>query len=106
MFEINHPDKWSFAKITIINSDNGNEETISATPEKIISSQIYENGKYWIDAKIQVEDGTSNAFNTIEITSLSEKIENIELRDIPEKQIILIISIIVIVGIIGLLIRK
>ena len=106
VFEINHPDKWSFAKITIINSDNGNEETISATPEKIISSQIYENGKYWIDAKIQVEDGTSNAFNTIEITSLSEKMENIELRDIPEKQIILIISIIIIVGIIGVLIRK
>ncbi|MDB4849977.1 S8 family serine peptidase [Nitrosopumilus sp.] len=106
VFKINHPDKWSFAKITIINSDNGNEETISATPEKIISSQIYENGKYWIDAKIQVEDGTSNAFNTIEITSLSEKMENMELRDIPEKQIILIISIIIIVGIIGLLIRK
>jgi hypothetical protein len=32
--------------------------------------------------------------------------ERLELGDIPEKQIILIISIIVIIGIIGLTIRK
>ena len=32
--------------------------------------------------------------------------ELMELRDIPEKQIVLIVSIMVIVGIVGLLIRK
>ena len=105
-FEINHPDKWSFAKITITNSKNGNIDTITTTPDKKISLKIYENGEYWIDAKIKINGNTSDAFNTIKVTSLSEKIEKIELRNIPEKQIILIVSIIVIVGIVGLLIRK
>ena len=49
---------------------------------------------------------TTDAFDLIKINSISEKTEVIELRNIPEKQIILIISIIVVVGIIGLIIRK
>jgi len=102
-FEINHPDKWSFAKITVTNSKNGNIHTTTATPDKKIALEIYENGEYWINAKIKVDENTSNAFYTIEITSLSEKIE---LMDIPEKQIILIILIIIIIGSIGLAIRK
>ena len=106
IFEINHPNKWSFAKITITNSKNGNTDTITTTSDKKTSLEIYENGEYWIEAKIKGENNTSNAFNTIKVTSLSEKIEKIELRDIPEKQIILIISIIAIVGIVGFLIRK
>jgi minor extracellular serine protease Vpr len=102
-FKVNHPDKWSSAKITVTNSKNGNTYTTTATPDKKTALEIYENGEYWIDAKIRVDENTSNAFYTIEITSLSEKIE---LMDIPEKQIILIILIIIIIGIIGLAIRK
>jgi len=105
-FEINHPDEWSFTKITIINSKNGNSDTISTTPDKKASLEIYENGEYWVDAKIKINGNTSEAFNTIKINSLSEKIEKSELRDIPERQIILIISIIVVIGIVGLIIRK
>jgi len=105
-FEINHPDEWSFAKITIINSKNGNLDTISTTPDKKASLEIYENGEYWIDAKIKIDGNTSEAFNTIKISSLSEKMEKFELRDIPERQIILIILIIVIIGIVGLIIKK
>ena len=103
IFEINHPDKWSSAKITVTNSKNGNTHTITATPDKTTSLEIYENAEYWINAKIRVDENTSNAFHTIKITSLSEKIE---IMDIPEKQIILIISVIIIIGTVGLLIRK
>jgi minor extracellular serine protease Vpr len=105
-FEIEHPDKWSFAKISVINSKNGNMDTTTTTPNKKTSIEIYENGEYWIEAKIKVNGNTSDAFNTIKINSLSEKIEKIELTNIPEKQIIIIISIVTIVGIVGLLIRK
>jgi minor extracellular serine protease Vpr len=103
IFEINHPDKWSSAKITVTNSKNENTHIITATPDKKTSLKIYENGEYWINAKIRVDENTSNAFHTIKITSLSEKIE---LMDIPEKQIILIISVIIIIGTVGLFIRK
>ena len=105
-FEIDHPNKWSFAKITITNSKNGNTDTVTTTLDKKVSLEIYENGEYWINAKIKIDGNTSDAFNTIKITSFSEKVEKIELRDIPEKQIILIVSIIVVVGIVGFLIRK
>ena len=103
IFEINHPDKWSSAKITVTNSKNGNTHTITATPDKRTSLEIYENGEYWINAKIRVDENTSNVFHTIKITSLSEKIE---IMNIPEKQIILIISVMIIIGTVGLLIRK
>ncbi|MDC0927445.1 S8 family serine peptidase [Nitrosopumilus sp.] len=105
-FDISHPDKWSFAKITITNSKNGNTDIITTTPDKKISLEIYENTEYWIDAKIKINENTTDAYNTIKITSLSEKIEKIELRNIPEKQIILILSIVGIGGIVGLFIRK
>jgi len=61
-FEINHPDKWSSAKITVTNSKNGNTYSITATPDKKTSLEIYENGEYWIDAKIRVDENISNAF--------------------------------------------
>ena len=68
--------------------------------------KIYENSEYWIEAKIMSDGNTTDAFDLIKIDSISEKTEVIELRNMPEKQIILIISIIVVVGIIGLIIRK
>ena len=82
-FEINHPDKWSFAKISITNSKNGNSDTITMTPDKKISTEIYHNGEYWIEAKIMVNGNTTDAFNTIEINSISEKADRLELINIP-----------------------
>ena len=102
-FEINHPDKWSSAKITVTNSKNGNTYSITATPDKKTSLEIYENGEYWIDAKIRVDENISNAFHTIKITSLPEEMK---LTNIPEKQIILVILAIIIIGTAGLFIRK
>ena len=102
-FEINHPDKWSSAKITVTNSKNGNTYSITATPDKKTSLEIYENGEYWIDAKIRVDENISNAFHAIKITSLPEEMK---LMNIPEKQIILVISAIIIIGTAGLFIRK
>ena len=102
-FEINHPDKWSSAKITVTNSKNGNTYSITATPDKKTSLEIYENGEYWIDAKIRVDENISNAFDAIKITSLPEEMK---LMNIPEKQIIIVISAIIIIGTAGLFIRK
>ena len=102
-FEINHPEKWSSAKITVTNSKNGNTYSITATPDKKTSLEIYENGEYWIDVKIRVDENISNAFDTIKITSLPEEMK---LTNIPEKQIILVILAIIIIGTAGLFIRK
>ena len=105
-FDIHHPDEWSFAKISIINSEDASTSTITTTPDKKASIEIYENSEYWIDAKIRVNGNTSNAFSTIEINSLEENNDRIDIPDIPEKQIVIIAIILIGIGIFGLIKRK
>ena len=105
-FDIYHPDEWSFAKISIINSEDASTSTITTTPDKKVSIEIYENSVYWIDAKIRVNGNTSNAFSTIEINSLEENNDRVDIPDIPEKQIVIIAIILIGIGIFGLIKRK
>lgn len=107
-FMIFHPEKWSFAKISVINSKNGKIETVTATPERDASVKIKENAEYWIDAKIKIDGKTFDAYNTIEVNSINENIQNeFDLSNIPEKQIAIVFGIVIIVGIIGVIsIRK
>jgi minor extracellular serine protease Vpr len=105
-FEINHPEEWSFAKISVTNSKDGKTEATTITPNKKAFIEIYENVEYWIDAKIRVNGNTTDAFNTIQINSLSEKGNRLEIIDIPEKQIGIIVLFVLIIGIFGLIKRK
>jgi len=105
-FEIYHPEEWSFAKISVINSKDGNIYTTTTTPDKKASIEIYENSEYWIDAKIRVNGNTSNAFSTIEINSLDENQNRINEIDIPEKQIAIISIILIGIAVFGLIKRK
>ena len=105
-FDIYHPEEWSFAKISVTNSKDGKIDIVTTTPNKKMSIEIYENAEYWIDAKIRVNGNTSNAFNTIEISSLPENSYRIDTINIPEKQIGIIAGIVIIIGIIGLVKRR
>jgi minor extracellular serine protease Vpr len=105
-FDIFHPEQWSFAKISVINSNNGNEQIITTTPEKKASIDVYENAEYWIDAKIRVNGNTSNAFDVIKVDSLDENQERINIIDIPEKQIGIISIVIIGIAVFGLIKRK
>jgi len=96
-------------KISVTNSNDGKTDTTTAVPSKKASIEIYENIEYWIDAKIMVNGNTTDAFNTIKISSLPENSQRLEIIDIPEKQIgiiAVIVAIIGIIGIIGLIKRK
>lgn len=102
-FTIYHPEQWNFAKISVINSENGKTTTVTATPQRDASIRINENTEYWIDAKIQVNGTTFDAYNTIKVNSLNENLQNqFELPNIPEKQITIISGIIISIGIIGI----
>lgn len=107
-FTIYHPEQWSFAKISVINSKDGKIEIITATPERDASIRVNENAEYWIDAKIKVNGKTFEAYNIIEVNSINENIQNeFELLNIPEKQIAIVLGIVIIVGIVGVIaIRK
>jgi len=105
-FEIYHPEEWSFAKISVINSKDGEIDTATATPNKKASIEVYENAEYWIDAKIRVKGNTSNAFNTIEINSIVENPDRINIINIPEKQMGIIAVIVIITAIVGLVVKR
>jgi len=105
-FEINHPEKWSFAKISVINSEDGRVETTTATPFKKASIKINKNAEYWIDTKIRVGENASNAYNTIEISSVSEDHNGLDIIDIPEKQISIIAGIVITIGMIGIIKKR
>lgn len=106
-FDISHPQNWNFAKISVTNSINGKTDTTSTTPSKNSQITVYENGRYWIEANIIVDGKTSNAYETIHVTSVLENTQRpIEIFDLPEKQIAILASIIAIIGIVGLWFRK
>ncbi|MEK6870953.1 MAG: S8 family serine peptidase, partial [Thermoproteota archaeon] len=107
-FTIYHPEQWSFAKISVINSKDGKTETVTATPEKDASIRVNENAEYWIYAKIKVNGKTFDAYNTIEVNSINDNIQSeFEVLNIPEKQIAIVLGIVIITGIVGVIaIRK
>jgi minor extracellular serine protease Vpr len=90
----------------VINSNDGSEQTITTTPEKKVSVDVYENAEYWIDAKIRVNGNTSNAFSVIEINSLDESQDRFEFMKIPERQILIISVVVIGIAIFGFAKRK
>jgi len=104
LFDVYHPDEWSFAKISITNSENGRIDTTTATPDKSASIDVYENAEYWIDAKIRVNGNTSSAYNTIDVRTLEER-ERLDM-DIPEKQMVIIASAVIVIGTIGIVLKR
>ena len=105
-FDIYHPEEWSFAKISVINSYDGSEKTTTTTPNKKASIDVYENTEYWIDAKIRVGGNTSNAFSVIEINSLDENQDRFDFIEIPERQIIIISIVVIGIAIFGFAKRR
>ena len=107
LLEINHPEEWNFAKISVINSNDGRVDTTTTTPSKNETSiPIYENGLYWIDAKIRVEGNSTDAFNTIIVKTLPENSTRPQFTDMPLRQIGIIVAALVIIGIIGVFAKK
>jgi minor extracellular serine protease Vpr len=106
-FGISYPEIWTFAKILVINSKDGSRDTASITPTKNETIKVYENGEYWIESKIIVDGKSYDAFNKIEVNSVVPGTSKpFELFDFPEKQIGIILVIMLIVGIIGLKITR
>ena len=106
LFDIYHPEEWSFAKISVTNSKDGYTDTTTATPNKKATIEIYENAEYWIDTKIRVNGNTSSAYSTIEISSLPENSFRLDFIDIPERQMGIIAGIAIVIGVIGLIKRR
>ncbi len=106
-FEINQPPEWTYAKISIINLESGKTDTTSARPNGENKIRVYQNGTYWIEAKINADGKTFDAFEKVYINTASGK--NLQILDeinIPERQIAIIAGIVIIIGIVGLVFAR
>ncbi|RNJ79011.1 MAG: peptidase S8 [Nitrosopumilus sp. B06] len=101
VFDINHPDGWSFAKISVTDSRDGKTRTVTAVPGESPSLQIYGNSEYWAEARIRTGDSASGAFEAIHITSLSESYP--PLVEIAARPAAILVGIVALVGVTGML---
>lgn len=106
-FTIYHPEKWNFAKISIINSKDEKIETTTITPERNLPIKVNENSEYWIHAKIKSDGKTFDAYNTILVNSVNKNTKSgLELQNIPEKQIVIVLGIVLVIGIFGVIVKR
>ena len=106
-FDISSPTSWSYAKISITNKETGKKFTESITPNKNSELIVYQPGEYWVDAKIKNNNETSSAYTTIQVEKVMRDKENFEnMLNLPEKPILIISAIMIIITITGLIIRK
>lgn len=107
-FDLAFPQDWSYAKISIINKDTGKTDTTSATPTKDASLRVYESGKYWIETKVNSNEETFDVFETFEVKAVSEFSNSsvFDLMNIPQRPIIVVFLVIVVIAAVGFSIRK
>jgi len=107
-FSVSSSEEWSYAKISVINQNNAIIDTTSATPSKDATITVYDPGQYWIESKIRVNGETLDAYEIIEVTSTLEKkgFDPFGALDIPEKPLIIIFAVVLIIAVIGLKIKR
>ena len=107
-FTISHPDGWSYAKISAINKDSGKTYTTSVTPKKDSSISLGDSGEYWILANINVKGKTIDVYDTVyvETPSSENDLNFLKLFDIPERPLVIIIVIAIIISAVGLKLRN
>ena len=106
-FQINQPENWTYAKISIINSETGKTDTSSARPNGENSITVNQNGTYWIEAKIDSDGKTIDAFEKILVNNAV--VRNLDLLsdfEIPERQLAIVAAIVIIIGIVGFSFRR
>jgi minor extracellular serine protease Vpr len=107
-FSVSSTEKWSYAKISVINQDNEIIDTTSATPHKDAKITVYDPGQYWIESKIRVNGETIDAYEIVEVTSTQDKkgFDPFSALDVPEKPLLIIFGVVAIIALVGLKIRR
>ena len=105
-FSIDYPEKWSYAKISLIKSGSHDVKTTSITPQGSRSLSIHSTGEYWIQADIKTGNETDYAYQTLIVNHVTENIDFEDVLHIPIKQLVIIFSILIIAVIVGLIIKR
>ncbi len=106
-FAIDYPDKWSYAKISLMKAGSQDVKTIGITPQNSKSISIYNTGEYWVQADIKAGNKTDHVYKILMINHITENYPDFEeISHIPIKQTVIIISITIIAVIVILVKRR
>ena len=105
-FDVIHSEPWSFAKISVTNSEDGTADTVTTIPGREASMRIFENAEYWIDAKIRTDQGSTDAFSTVSVTTIQDGLDGTALMDVPERQIWIIGGTVAAIGAAGMVLKR
>jgi minor extracellular serine protease Vpr len=107
-FSVDYPDKWSYAKISLIKADTVYSRTTSVTPTQTGSLGGYEKGEYWILAQIKTLNGTDQAYQMITVNQAAQgNILDLQYAlGIPTKTIAIISTILIAATAVGIAARR
>jgi minor extracellular serine protease Vpr len=104
-FVINSQREWSYAKISIFNTDSRFVDSVSMTPQKSSPIFIRETGTYWVQAELRSDQETVNLYNTVKVESPRPPQDIIDIG-LPMQPLMLIFAIGVIVVVVGLVVKR
>ncbi len=104
-FSIDSQAEWTYAKISVYNTDSRLVDSVSLTPEKSEPVFIQKAGTYWVQAELRSDGNTINFYNTVLVESPYPKQGGLDVG-LPKQQLVIIIGIIVAVSVVGLAIKK
>jgi minor extracellular serine protease Vpr len=104
-FTIDLQREWTYAKISVFNTDARLVDSVSLTPTKNESILIEKAGTYWIQAEVRAGGDTINLYNTIKIEAVNSKQTGFDLG-LPGQQIMILIALGAIVALAGLVISR
>ena len=106
-FEIIKPLEWTYAKISAINKETLEKNSVSFSPKNTIPLKIYKSGDYWIEAKISTHEKIFDVFDSIIIdTSFENKISVFNNIGNIERPVIILTAIIILVAVFGIRILR
>ena len=107
-FDVLTPEEWTYAKISVSNTDNQIVDTTSATPSKKGQITVYEPGKYWIEAQVRVDGETFETYEIVFVESVTknQSLEFFNMLNVPERPILIIFAALIVIALVGLKIRK
>ncbi len=105
-FEIDSSDEWSYAKISVFNTDYRIVDSISATPTSTESILIHDAGTYWVQAELKSGKDTINLYNAVTVKNPAESRFDIGDIGLPTQPLLIITAIAGVIVVVGLIIRK
>jgi minor extracellular serine protease Vpr len=105
-FDISSTDEWSYAKISVFNTDYRLVSSTSITPTNREQILVHDAGIYWIQADLKLAKETTVLYNTVVVSTPAESSFDIRNTGMPQQPLLIISVIAGIVIIVGLMIRK